>query len=444
MKTPLPEIREDSLLGEEVHRFDLPCGLPVLVHLKRSYQKKFAILAANYGSLDNAFVDRATGRAVRMPDGVAHFLEHKLFEQQDGDAFDVFSRQGASANAATSFRNTSYFFTCSGNFQPNLRTLLRFVRRPHFTDRAIEKEKGIIAQEIRMYEDSPDWRCFIHLVQGLYVRHPVRTDITGTVESIQEIDRAKLLTCYRNFYDPANLCLVVTGDVDPLAVARTALREMGGAEAGGRAVRVEEREPLGVAHRYHEEEAAVPRATLLLGFKDRAVPVRGDALQRRDILTAVLLDLMFGASSERYRRLYETGTIDDSFYTSYAGDEDFGFVTFGGESDEPERMRSAVLREVRRFGREGFSTEDFGRIVHKLMGRFIRSLDSPESTSFALMSSVFRNVDPFRVPTLLRTVSTDDVMVRHEQLFGERNHSTSVVRPPAKVRARARRSRARR
>ncbi|MHC4859004.1 MAG: EF-P 5-aminopentanol modification-associated protein YfmH, partial [Planctomycetota bacterium] len=265
----------------EVHRYDLSSGLPVLVHVKRDYQKKFAVLAANYGSVDSAFVDRASGEPVRMPDGVAHFLEHKLFEQEGGDAFDVFSRQGASANAATSFRNTSFFFTCSANFEANLKTLLHFVRNPYLTNRAIEKEKGIIAQEIRMYEDSPDWRCFIHLVQGLYVRHPIRTDITGTVASIQEIDREKLLTCYRNFYDPGNLCLVVSGDVDPERVVRTALRTLSEVDAGSRAVRIEENEPARVVRRFHEEVAAVPRPTLLLGFKDRAVPVRRDALQRR-------------------------------------------------------------------------------------------------------------------------------------------------------------------
>jgi len=419
----------DRLLDEEIHRFDLDCGLPVLIHRKPGFEKKFVVLGTNFGSVDRSFVDRATGRPVTMPEGVAHFLEHKLFETAEGDAMDRFSRHGASANASTSFRTTSYFFTCSSGFAANLRTLLRLVTRPHLTEEGIEKEKGIIAQEIRMYEDSPDWRCFIHLVQGLFVRHPVRTDITGTVESIDQIDRAALMTCLSNFYDPANLCLVVSGDLDPETVAMQVARELANHGSGEPVERVEEREPRRVMESRVEETLAVKRPKLLVGFKDRAVPRTGADLQRRDLLTGILLALMFGSSSERYRRLYENGTIDDSFFPSYAGDEDFGFVTLGGESDDPERMRSVLLREIRRFRREGFDTEDFGRIIHKMMGRFVRSLDSQESTAFLLLSSVFKGMDPFRVPAMIRTLSPDDVMVRHEELFGERNHCTSIVRP---------------
>lgn len=426
---PEPTVVLDNLLDEEIHRFDLDCGMPVLLHLKPGFVKKFAVLGVNFGSVDRTFVDRTTGREVTLPEGAAHFLEHKLFETPDGDAFDMFSRYGASANASTSFRTTSYFFTCATGFSASLRTLLRLVTRPHLTEHGIEKERGIIAQEIRMYEDSPDWRCFIHLVQGLFTRHPVRTDITGTVESIENIDQAVLETCISNFYDPANLCLIVSGDIDPEAVAKQVRREMNGRGDGGPVRRIAEKEPRRVGQVRTEEALAVGRSKLLLGFKDRAVHIRAEELQRRDLLTGILLALMFGSSSERYRRLYEDGSIDDSFYPSYAGDEDFGFVTLGGECDDPEWMRSMLLREVRAFRREGFDTEDFGRIIHKTMGRFVRSLDSQESTAFHLMSSVFKGMDPFRVPVVIRTLTPDDVMERYEQLFGARNHCTSIVRP---------------
>lgn len=422
-------ITRDDVLAEEVHRYELPSGLPVLVHRKPGFQKKFAVLAANFGSVDATFVDRATGRRVTMPDGVAHFLEHKLFEMKDGDALDLFSRRGASANAATSFRTTSFFFSCSDRFGPNLRTLLDVVGNPWFSERSIEKERGIIAQEIRMYEDSPDWRGFIHLVQGLFSRHPVRTDITGTVASIANIDRETLLTCYRNFYDPGNLCLVVSGDVDPDATAAIADRATRGRGVGERVIRVPGAEPARVAQARVEERLPVPRGKLLLGFKDRAVPKAGAELLRRDQTTGLLLALMFGSSSETFLRLYEGGEIDDSFYTSYAGEEDFGFVTIGCESDEPEATRAAILREIRRFRRDGVNPDDFGRIVHKMIGRFVRLLDSQEAMAFLLLSSVFREFDPFRTPSLLRRITPDDVMARHEELFGERNHTTSIVRP---------------
>ena len=419
----------DEKLGEEIHRYDLDCGLPVLVHVKPGFRRKFAVLAANYGSVDAQFVDRASGRTVRMPDGVAHFLEHKLFERKEGDALEVFSRRGAAANAATSFRTTSFFFSCAENFRANLRTLTEVVANPWFSERSIEKERGIIEQEIRMYEDNPDWRGFIHLVRSLYSSHPVRVDITGSVESIAGIDREALLTCYRNFFDPGNLCLVVSGDVEPGEAADVAERAFQGKGIGTPATRVPIEEPEEVREVRTEERLPVPRGKLLLGSKDRAVPRTGAELLRRDHLSAILLALMFGSSSETWLRLYERQEIDDSFYTSYAGEEDFGFVTLGGETCEPEKMRSALIREIRRFARDGIRPEDFGRVIHKTIGRFVRALDSQESMCFLLLSSVFRGFDAFRAPTLLRRITPDDVMARHAELFGEDNHATSIVHP---------------
>ena len=424
-------IHRSEILGEEVHRYELASGLRVLVHRKPDYRKKFAVLCANYGSVDSRFVDPESGVVRDMPAGIAHFLEHKLFEQEDGDAFDAFSRQGASGNAATSFRTTSFFFSCSTNFAQNLRTLVGLVTRAAFTAGAVEKERGIIVQEIRMYEDNPDWRVFMDLVEGLYQVHPVRIDITGSQESIRRISHADLLSCHRSFYHPQNLCLVVSGDLDPEMVAETTARAMPAANGGAPARRVDVIEPRAVVRIRMRRELPILRSRLLIGFKDSAVPVRGEQQQRRDLVTAILLDLMFGSSSHTWQRLYEEDIIDDSFYTSYAGEEDFGFVTLGGEADDPERMRRRIMREIRRFGREGFTTEDFGRVVHKRIGRFVRGLDSQEGTAFKLLAAEFRGTDPYRTPTLLRTITPDEIMERHAVLFGKRNHSSSIGVPAA-------------
>ncbi len=411
-------------------RYVLDSGLRVLVHAKPRYRRKFALLGADYGSVDSHFVDPVTRKDVQMPEGIAHFLEHKLFEQEGEDAFQTFSRHGASGNASTSFRTTCFFFTCSSSLPANLRTLISLVTRAGFTEAAVEKERGIIEQEIRMYEDSPDWRVFIALVRGLFVRHPVRVDITGSTESIRKIGFADLMSCHRGFYHPENLCLVVSGDVKPEEILRVAERALPKPGISRPAVRIPTREPQRVARLMTEERLAVTRPSLLIGFKDRDVPVSGERLQRRDALTALLLDLMFGSSSRTWQRLYEEDVIDDSFYTSYAGEEEFGFVTLGGEVTDPHQVRRRLLKEIRRFGREGFSTEDFGRVVHKMIGRFVRGFDSLEGTAFMLLSSEFRGTDPFRIPTLLRTLTADDVMERHAALFGERNHATSIGLPP--------------
>ncbi len=425
---PRSSVLRDEVLAEEVHRFDLESGLTVLVHRRPGFCRKFAVVGADFGSVDAAYLDPETGARRVVPDGAAHFLEHKLFEQEDGDAFEIFSRQGASANAETSFRTTSYFFQCDLNLEANLRTLLRMVLVPRFSAAAVEKEREIIVQEIRMYEDNPDWRAFNALVRGLYAAHPVRNDITGTVESVRAIDHAALLRCHRAFYDPGNLCLVVSGDVEPREVAEIALAETLGRRTSGRVVRLRVRERRRVLSARVEERLPVMRGKLLVGYKDRAVPLAGEALRRRDLLTAVLLAMMFGAASPARNRLYEAGIIDDSFYASYAGEEDFGFVTFGIETDEPERAREALLSEIRRFGRTGTDNDEFGRAIHKITGHFVRGLDSQEGTAFLLLSAALRGLDPFLVPALLRRVTPEEVRARFAELFAPGGHCTSVVR----------------
>jgi predicted Zn-dependent peptidase len=299
---------------------------------------------------------------------------------------------------------------------------------PRFSAAAVEKEKEIIVQEIRMYEDNPDWRALNALVRGLYAAHPVRNDITGTVESVRSIDHSALLRCHRAFYDPGNLCLVVSGDVVPREVAEVALEETAGLRTAGRVVRLRARERRRVLSARVEERLPVTRGKLLVGYKDRAVPRAGEALRRRDLLTAVLLAMMFGAASPARNRLYEAGLIDDSFYASYAGEEDFGFVTFGIETDEPERARRALLAEIRRFGRAGLDNEEFGRAIHKITGHFVRGLDSQEGTAFLLLSAALRGLDPFLVPALLRRVTPEEVQARFAELFAPGGHTTSVVR----------------
>ncbi|MCU0727527.1 MAG: insulinase family protein [Planctomycetes bacterium] len=256
----------------------------------------------------------------------------------------------------------------------------------------------------------------------------MRNDIAGTEESVRSIDQKALLACYRTFYDPANLCLVVSGDVDPREVVEVARHGFADGAGGDPVPRRRPREPRGVVRRRIEGRLEVNRPKLLIGFKDPDLPEDGEALRRRDLLTAVLLALLFGGSSAPRQRLYEDGVIDDSFYASYAGEEDFGFLTLGAESDEPERVRRALFREIRGFGKTGIDSEDFGRVIHKLTGHFVRGLDSQEGTAFLLLASAFRGIRPFDVPALLRRITPDDVLVRHARLFGPDNHCTSIVR----------------
>ncbi|MBL4846701.1 MAG: insulinase family protein, partial [Planctomycetes bacterium] len=215
-------IRASGRVDEEFHEGVTEDGLRVKVIPRPGYQKKFAIFVTDYGSIDTAFQAPGADQFCETPPGVAHFLEHKLFQTKEGDAFSEFARYGASANAFTSYTQTAYHFGTSSDFYPCLDLLLDFVAVPYFTPEAIDKERKVIAQEIRMYEDSPDAVAHLDLLQALYHSHPVREDITGSLDSICEIDGDVLELCHRTFYNPENMVLVVSGDLDPSEVyART-------------------------------------------------------------------------------------------------------------------------------------------------------------------------------------------------------------------------------
>ena len=204
---------KNRIINEEVISAKLDSGLDVLLIPKKGYIKKYAIFSTKYGSNDNKFIPINENDVIQVPEGIAHFLEHKLFEEPEGNIFDEFSKLGTNVNAFTNFNQTSYLFSCTDNFCESLELLIKFVQNPYFTDENVEKEKGIIAQEIKMYEDNPGWRVFFNALKGMYFEHPVKIDIAGTIESIQNIDKETLYKCYNTFYNPKNMVLVTVGEI---------------------------------------------------------------------------------------------------------------------------------------------------------------------------------------------------------------------------------------
>ena len=354
-------IRKKSFpLKEEILSCELPCGLPVFVSSKREYNKKFAILSTRYGSLDREFIDPENNQRVVAPDGVAHFLEHKLFEEKSGDVFDKFAKNGASSNAGTSFISTSFIFSCTDYFEKNLRLLLNFVCNPYFSRESIERERFIIAQEIRMYQDNPDWRVLMNLLNGLYHEHPIKNDITGTLESIAQIDESTLHRCHRIFYHPSNMALFVAGGVDPDRVFCFVDKFFSKVKTGGcgKIQRVFPKEPRQAAVGKITERHLVSRHRVLLGFKDDNSSLQGRELVKREILSQILLDLFFGKSSSLHNSLYKRGLIDDSFSTTYACEDGFGFSAIGGETRDPYALERSILQMIRRARRKGVNPKD--------------------------------------------------------------------------------------
>ncbi|GAB7388315.1 pitrilysin family protein [Bacillaceae bacterium] len=416
-------------LNETLYYKQLDNGLAVYILPKSGFSHSYATFTTKYGSIDNHF--RPPGEeAIKVPDGIAHFLEHKMFEQKDGDVFNAFARQGASANAFTSFTRTAYLFSCTEQLEKNLQTLLDFVQDPYFTEEGVEKEKGIIGQEIRMYEDNPDWRVYFGLLQSLYRSHPVRIDIAGTIESISRITKDLLYKCYRTFYHPSNMLLFVVGNLDPARimhlVEENQIRKNYDKQPPIDRFRVEE--PAGVAAPRNEVALSVGLPKCLLGFKDKDAGLSGEALLHREQTTALLLDILFSPSSDLYQFLYEEGLINDSFTADYTLEHEYGFSAVGGDTKDPDRLVDEIKRFLAQKRETGIGEEEFVRSKKKKLGSFLRSLNSLEFIANSFTRYRFNDSDLFQIVPVLERISLDDVNDRLREHIDFSQMAVSIVR----------------
>lgn len=426
----LHEVLSSADLGEEIQVARTDNGLPVYVLPKRGYNKKYATFATKYGSIDNVFRTPEAG-TVEVPDGIAHFLEHKLFEQEEGNVFDEFAGLGASANAYTTYTTTTYLFSATDNFYESLRVLLRLVQDPYFTVENVEKEKGIIEQEIRMYEDMPEARVGSNLMRAMYSAHPVRIDVVGTVESIRLITRDMLYKCYETFYRPQNMAVLVVGDVEPARVFDevAAGTGFGGRTGGGDIVRVFPGEPEEVATGRVSEEMVVASPLLEIGFKDNPGGLRGMDLLEREVATKVLLETMFGRSSDLYSSIYEQGLVDEKFGATHESEMEYAASFAGGESRDPERLHALIMRYIEETRRTGLEEAAVDRAVRKMSGEFVSLFNSPERMAYRFNAYLFKGINLFDYMDTLRSLTTAVVESRLEEHLAETKHAVSVIHP---------------
>ncbi|MBQ9459915.1 MAG: insulinase family protein [Oscillospiraceae bacterium] len=392
-------------IGESVARETLANGLHVCVVKKPGYRKRYAFFATRYGGMDRRF--RLHGEWRDTPAGIAHYLEHKLFETEDGNAMQRLSQNGAEPNAFTANAMTAYYFDCTEHFEENLRLLLSFVSIPYFTQESVDKERGIIAQEIRMTEDTPDWRVYKNMLGCLYHTSPARVPIAGTVESIGEITPETLYECHRAFYAPSNMILCVVGDVDAQSVLDAA-RETVTAARGEEIERDygEERDDVCQRNVTFRMEIATPQ--FLVGFK---CPVSGDGeeLIRRGLIGELACDVLFGDSSPLYMRLYDEGLINGSFGGDYDQLPGAEYLYAGGECKEPERVARAIMDEAVRLASEGVDEAFYRQILRANLGASIRSLGSFENIASGMADGWFRGFDPYRFPEVYDSIRREDV-----------------------------------
>lgn len=419
-------------LQEELFYEKMDNGLQVYILPKKGFNKTYATFTTKYGSIDNHFVPLDKTDYIKVPDGIAHFLEHKLFEKEDGDVFQQFSRQGASANAFTSFTRTAYLFSSTSEVEKNLETLIDFVQDPYFSEKTVEKEKGIIGQEITMYDDNPDWRLYFGLIQNLYKNHPVNIDIAGTIESITPITKDLLYECYHTFYHPSNMLLFIVGPIDAEAIMNQVRENQAKKEYKDQPEiqRKFEDEPAEVAEKKQVMEMNVQSSKCLVGIKALHVDQSGDALLKNELTMNVLLDLLFGKSSENYNQLYSDGLIDETFSYDYTQEQGFGFAMIGGDTGEPDKLAEKVekmLLEI--LDSKSITEEQLERAKKKKIGSFLRSVNSPEYIANQFTRYAFNDMNLFDVVPMLEKISLQDMNLLAKEVIAKERFSVCQVVP---------------
>lgn len=421
----MEEKRYDRV-GEKLFHTVLDNGLHIYVSPKPGFQKSYAFFATNYGGMDMRF--KLDGKWLDTPAGVAHFLEHKTFDTEDGNALQDLAANGASPNAFTSTSMTGYYFESTEKFEENLKILLSFVSIPYYTQESVDKEQGIIGQEIRMGDDEPDTQVFYGMLEGLYAHSPIQVNIAGTVESIAEITADTLNLCHRAFYDPGNMVLCVAGDVDPervAAIAREVLPKQGHPPVERDHGKAEAPE----AHKRNWEKAmAVSTPIFQLGFKDTP-PKKGEEWLKWELTGNLACEILFGTSSPLYAQLYNDGLVNESFGYGSEAYPGAAFLCAGGESRDPEAVRAAILQEAGRIDREGVDAELFQRLKKAAYGYMVRSLNSFENICVSQSMAFFSGYEYLTFPQCFETITKTDVEECIRRTVTLEKSTLAVVKP---------------
>ena len=402
----------------------LPNGLRLRVIPRKEFAKKYAFLAVDYGAIDMDCT--LNGQTHHTPAGVAHFLEHKMFDMPYGDAMNRFASFGGNPNAFTSHTITAYYVSCTENLEENLRTLTEMVFTPCFSQKSVDKEQGIIAEEIRMYRDNAETRVYENLFSAMFHQNPVRIPVIGTEESIKTITAETLRQCHKAFYTPANAMLCVMGDVDADDILRWTL-DSTPATSGQKATPLYPQEPNSVASARIEDHIEVSMPTFVAGFK--GVPATGKHAMKQEFTLDLAADCLLGTSAPLYTDLYEKGLIDGSFSAGFEGMKGVGIFTFGGDSRNPQAVTESILRAVEELGHTGMDTAQFQRQKKATMGRRLRDLDGFENGCYRSAEYLFQGGEYFDFYEVMESITEDDVLLALTTLVREENLCLSLIHP---------------
>ena len=425
MKTINYQTLQETLYYEQMDN-----GLNVYLLPKKGFSKTYGLFSTHFGSIDTTFVPIGETEMIKVPDGIAHFLDHKMFEMEDGDASNAFAKLGASTNAFTSSSRTAYLFSTTSHENKCIELLLDFVQDIYLTPENVEKEKGIINQEIGMYDDDPDWRCYFGSIQNLYQKHPVKIDIAGTVETVAQIDKETLEKCYHTFYHPSNMMLFVVGNIEPnetmeLIRHNQAQKDF---ERENMVERAIAEEPYEIDKKEEVLQMDVVMPKLIVSMKINDILQDPKEKLKRELGMNVLLDLLFARSSSLYEKWTQEGLINDSFSASFTQERDYSFLQIGGDTTKPEQLKEKILDLIEDMEDYQICEEEFNRVKKKNIGMLIGVFNSPESIANLFSRYYFEGIMIFDLIDCVSTLTLDQLN-ELKQLFNLDYTSTCIISP---------------
>lgn len=419
---------ENKNIKEKCYVEKLENGLQVIIIPKKEIQKKYIIWATKFGSIDNTFIDSTTGEKVVIPDGVAHFLEHKMFEQKNGvDSLYVLMALGLDANAYTTNDHTAYLFECTDHFYEGLDELMDYVQNPYFTDQNVEKEKGIIGQEIGMYDDDPGWQLYINAMDCLYEKNSIKVDTAGTVETISGINPEMLYKCYNTFYHPSNMVLTVVGDFEPEAILAEIKKRLKDNEARGEITRIYPEEKLEINKKYAEKEMEVSMPLFMIGFKDN-IKDKYNEVVKRHIAIEIILNMLIGKSSNLYNELYKEGYLLAQPDLEYEFGNEYSHVLIGGQSKDPQKVYEKIAEKIQEMKNNDINVQEFDRIKKKIYGDYAVEYNNVADIGRMFTSDYIKGINSFEYMDKFEEIDAEYAKQVLKEIFTEDKMIMSVIK----------------
>lgn len=426
------QIIENSKVKEKVYIEKLDNGLTVMIIPKPGVQKKYMIWGTNYGSNDNEFIVPGEQEKTTVPNGVAHFLEHKMFEQENGtNSLDVLTALGTEANAYTTNDHTAYLFECTDNFYEAMDELMDYVQHPYFTDENVEKEKGIIGQEIMMYDDYPEWRVYLNAMEAMYHNNPIKIDIVGTIETISKIDKEILYKCYETFYNPSNMAMVICGDFEPEKLIKEVKKRLIDKKSNGKIERIFKEEPEEIVKEKIEQKLEVSQPLYTIGIKDKIDNVENSNktdIVKKHIAIEILLNIIMGRSSKLYKELYNEGLIYSGASLDYEFSKTYAHILIAGQSTDPEKLYEKFKLRVKELNENGIDENDFERNKKMIYGGYVKEYNDVTDIARMFLADYFKGINSFDYIEEINSINVEYLNQVLKDVFKENKMVLSIVK----------------